>query len=537
MQLTNSEWATLEQLRMSEHQLRRLETLFEALHEHQIHGRGPESRWALRCIIRRGNHVEELVDVLLNIMERRLHPRGFFPITRVPREAHVRNHLFSWAQHFQLLITQTMQELLQVPLSQVDLEEPARFGSEEPSPSTQARTPCRSSTTEVSGSPARSRSPRRSSSNGTHVHSDGEEDDVVEEVTHPALASSSSPFVVPTEVVPPGVTVPPDFPAHLAPAGLLGIWREWDEIENTESNPSSSTTSTTTGQLDEGYGMTTLTATSTSTTMPWWSWSTTTTSSTSTLIDPALMQEISRVTNVVIQAGGRADMHELLRRLLQRQQELLRTHALLLAQFNELNRWLVEDGRALPWNAATQERTLWNATRRAAAGQPIRGGLVNREMVHVLLQPGLPEAEQIDLQLPQSSTNDRLGLRRRVWRVHANRVLRGEHGQPIDIPVNDAHLYMVQTNENVDVPNIPPTAQPPVDPLRRLRPDMLQRRREIANLRGRPRDGSGVRRRGSTMHSRGEGDASARHPHRRRRAPRRDRSRDRSRSRDDDPVP
>ena len=206
MQMTNNEEADLRQLRMSEFQLQRLQALMDGLADHQEAGRGPHSRWALACMLRRAIHAQDLVELLLRVLRRRLQPQGYWPIVRVPPDRSGAGGLYGWARNFGQIITHCVEECMQLPLDENDFAEPDQLQPLQTSSSSEVLDSGSSQNPVSSGASSstrhtRSRSPpqRRHESSSETLHSGSEE------------GSISNP---PLPMLPP------------AEGELRGIWRE-----------------------------------------------------------------------------------------------------------------------------------------------------------------------------------------------------------------------------------------------------------------------------------------------------------------------
>ena len=116
MQLTGSERQRLQEAGVPHAMIQRLENFFEAMNNHQDADRGPESRWALQRFTQRANEGLEALDTLMGIMGRRLVPRGFWPVERLPATEASRWNLFQWARSAATIFQQTLEWHLATPL-------------------------------------------------------------------------------------------------------------------------------------------------------------------------------------------------------------------------------------------------------------------------------------------------------------------------------------------------------------------------------------------------------------------------------------
>ena len=100
MALTNSEIATLQEAAVPQNTVHRLESMMQMLDQHQLEGRGPEARWALGCLLRRADEGAQALDSVIHVLNRRLLPRGYVPVRRVPSSETVRWHIYNWARGY-----------------------------------------------------------------------------------------------------------------------------------------------------------------------------------------------------------------------------------------------------------------------------------------------------------------------------------------------------------------------------------------------------------------------------------------------------
>ncbi|CAE7674710.1 unnamed protein product, partial [Symbiodinium sp. CCMP2456] len=385
MQLTNNERANLEQLRMSPVLAGRFEQLFDVLHEHQVQERGPEARWALQCVLRRAEQAEEAFELMLNVIARRLQPRGVLPITRTPGTDNQMRNLYSWAQNFATVMLHTMEEILRRPLFDHDFE-PEFTGQASSSSSVRA---ARNESHEPTGS-ERDRSPATSGPLGDLT----------------AASASSS------------------LPAGATPGELLGIWREPETDDGGEMHAALDT-QTTAQYLDDNHAV--------------------------PLLIP-VVYHAELLVSVDVDMAVRWD-------------DFFHDNYHDEVAIEELQLWMVREDSERPWNAATQEHLLWHVISNGANGATGDDvGLHIPQAAHVILQPDLPDRENLRRQLPGQSVRQVVGYRRRAWRQHANWVMRGRHGEPVDIPVNGQHLFLIQTNSTVATNNVPAGAAVPPDP-------------------------------------------------------------------------
>ncbi|CAE7268350.1 unnamed protein product [Symbiodinium sp. CCMP2592] len=377
MSITNGEVATLQEYGVSQSHIRRVSDLLDALDRQERMGLGAESRWAFERLLQRASEGADAQQAILQVLRRRLLPRGLLPITRVPRTEALRWNMFSWVRQFIPLFLDNMEQHLRTPLQPHEGE-------------------ISSSSAEGSLPRSRSRSPRGANeSTGEH------ESDLVGDDT---MVDNESTSALPTAAL-----------AHLAPVELQGIWQEPVE-ESTLPDPQSSsstwmgelssTTSTTSSSssstmydlncwvvmqedvegncaheedlLDEHSFMQQslcslqslvlpTSTTSTTTTSPWTPLCTTLTSSTFLTVTTTTTSRLSTEdavrdeVNHQLVISAEADVPELLRRLLVHQRRLLHLLRLTQVALDEALRWIQVPREALPLNANVHERRVWTA--------------------------------------------------------------------------------------------------------------------------------------------------------------------------------
>ncbi|CAE7621059.1 unnamed protein product [Symbiodinium sp. CCMP2592] len=137
MQLTNSERALLQESGVPAGAIARMETMLETMDRQQQEGRGAEGRWALGCFLDRATDGLEAMERAMGILQRRLLPRGYLPLRRVPRQEMMRWNLFQWARNQRVILEETLGRHLDVGLMPADnAVGPGEGlpGPEEPSP-------------------------------------------------------------------------------------------------------------------------------------------------------------------------------------------------------------------------------------------------------------------------------------------------------------------------------------------------------------------------------------------------------------------
>ena len=430
MQMTNNEEADLRQLRMSDPLLQRLELLLSALADHQEEGRGPMSRWALACVIRRAHHTQDLLEHLIRVLRRRLEPRGYWPIVRVPRDRAQANQMYAWARHFGRVVQECAEECFQLPLDVNDFEEADQLQPVPSSTSSEVLDSGSSQVVEQAGDSAsssrrtRSRSPtpaRRGSSSMT-PHSDSNDDP----------------------------EPPPPLP--LPVIELQGIWRE-PEVETAGTLEGVGTHETEEDDVISGvqlFNLNALDGGNHDYNLPredvmCASSTTSTTSTTPTLEDTDAVRD---TVNALLVQGSLADTREVINRLLARLRYLRRLQVLVECAIEESLRWIPVSVCTRAWNARHQEAQIWQHILRVGDPGSRGGDAAEDELVHVLLQPNLPDIAQTQLMLPQVPRNHWGALRRRLWREHVRGF--GRAMSP-SITSSSTNLFMLQVDDSVSV--------------------------------------------------------------------------------------
>ena len=101
MQLTGAERRRMQENGVPDHVQDRVEHLMEALHQHQENDRGPEARWALQRLRLRAEEGVQCLEAILEIMGRRMMPRGFWPVERRPQTAEDQARWMAWIRQWQ----------------------------------------------------------------------------------------------------------------------------------------------------------------------------------------------------------------------------------------------------------------------------------------------------------------------------------------------------------------------------------------------------------------------------------------------------
>ena len=116
MQVTGAERRRMQENGVPDHVQDRVEHLMEALHQHQENDRGPEARWALQRLRLRAEEGVPCLEAILEILGRRMMPRGFWPIERRPQTEEGQARWMAWISQWQNLFLHGMEHHLQVPL-------------------------------------------------------------------------------------------------------------------------------------------------------------------------------------------------------------------------------------------------------------------------------------------------------------------------------------------------------------------------------------------------------------------------------------
>ncbi|CAE7470277.1 unnamed protein product [Symbiodinium sp. CCMP2592] len=537
MSITNSEEATLLEAGIPRGQVDRVAALLASLDRHQAQGSGPESRWAIACLVRRIDEGQEALDRVRDVLARRLVPRGFLPVRRIPAQEFERWRFFNWARGHTDLLQQIFQHHLDVRLQPRESGPSPQFLPE--SPQSLVHSAELDGSTEEAG-PTRASSPSASAHSGAPLESSDESGPVQPSMDSEWAYNSQGElvYVPPASVGGSPRGPPPPLPVNMppravqgdvasssssnesahpslppAPTELLGIWREPETTTSTStSSIVSSTTMTSTMQLDDqgvnfsvdlpyalwcpslwvvqddwllGEGCMDCFGTTTTTTT-WtdkWRPMLTSTSTTSSLPWPSdiVRDEVSR------QAihGGQADIIDLIRRLLDRQRRLRHVDRLLSDAIEEALQWVHLPLVAVPLNSGTMEGHIWRTVSQQASFGSAPSETTPSQVASspaILLQPGFPRTvEEIVYALGDdySEPSRFAHLRRRAWRVHVHNIIQAADGVlPGRDQGPDPDLYLVQLNEDIPIPNWPvdDDAHRPEIPWHRLSVDGLRRR-------------------------------------------------------------
>ncbi|CAE7871219.1 unnamed protein product, partial [Symbiodinium microadriaticum] len=435
--------------------LQRIEDLLQSLEDHQSAENGPESRWALGRLCQRIDEALDSMQSALNVVMRRLQPRGVWPVVRVPRAEIDQLRLFNWVCRHSDIFSQTLEHHVSTPL------QPTEF-------------PARGVTVQVEHQSTRV---PRSSSARDFVKCGGNKcPDCVLLVQffvffplggrlNRANGSSSirDPLLPPLDVA---LALAETGTTRRALEGeLLGVWAEPEEEPSTATqsqlpalaseSPSSTSTSTWSWFMAAENWLASSTSTST------------TSSSSSTIVDPVdVVRDVVYREMVFANAG---DLVDLVHRLLARMRVLLRNQRLLQEAVEEVLLWFPAPPGSAALNSPTMEMNIWRSVATNAASSQGGSGLPAASSSEaVLLQPGLPSSvEEAHAALPSLEPRVVASLRRRLWQRHMA-VLHAREGEDIPRsirPLPETNLYLIQTDENVGVtvaPGNPPARAAPV---------------------------------------------------------------------------
>ena len=120
MELTNSERARLQENGVPQGQISRIEQLLLSLDDHDSADLGPESRWGLGRLTQRLDEALGSLEAILEILLRRLRPRGHWPVTRIPTSEVMQLRMFRWAQNYGDIFQDTLRVHLHTPLQSIE---------------------------------------------------------------------------------------------------------------------------------------------------------------------------------------------------------------------------------------------------------------------------------------------------------------------------------------------------------------------------------------------------------------------------------
>ncbi|CAE7312415.1 pol [Symbiodinium sp. KB8] len=405
MELTNSERAHLEDAGVPRSEIQRLAHLFASLDEHERMGTGPESRWALGRLSQRGDEGVQCLESLLLMIQRRLRPRGHWPVTRIPRPQHTQLRMFTWVGQFGSILSNSLEHQLRTPL-QPSEEGGRTVDSDSDVVPMEQTTNATTAHEEVNRDFEHEPDPDAASSSATRSRSSSR---VLDTMTPITTAEAQALQGVP------GL-------AAALNGELLGIWSE-------------DTTTTTSTTMSSVLGNDPLLSTSTGEeSADLWSDnsemphlfrdgpSCTSTSTTSTTTRPTTLDAIRDAVIRNLALANPADVIDVLHRLLADMRDLVRRQRLFIEALEEVVRRLprppnpqVFNGRAIAHTVA--DRVL----EEAGYGDGVSLGMQSQpvDAPAILLQPGLPQTvDEANRALPNIGRGAVAGLRRRAWRQH-----------------------------------------------------------------------------------------------------------------------
>ena len=307
LQLTGAERRLLQEGGVPELPIERIDLLLECLEDHQAADHGPEARWALARLVRRLEEAQGSLQVVLEVLARRLRPRGYLPITRVPHARAEQVRLLNWMVNSAAFVAETLEFHLRTPLQpdETSLAAGPR-ASPPPSPLDALVDERTAATMEAEDAAASSSSSHDRYPTGNHANRTRSRS------PPPRSSGNASDYVMETDAFGLDICLLPtlqeeghelisDGMQRALDGELLGIWQEPDQIgddvtvDATQLTISSSSTTTSSASWSCSPSTTTLRSTS-GTTASWtptsWttsSWTTTGTSSwaTSTGVNPS----------------------------------------------------------------------------------------------------------------------------------------------------------------------------------------------------------------------------------------------------------
>ena len=503
LQLTGAERRLLQEGGVPELSVERIDLLLECLEDHQAADHGPEARWALARLVRRTEDALDSLQVIMEVLARRLQLRGYLPVTRIPRPRDEQVRLLDWIRRSSSFVQETLDHHLRTPLQ----PDEAATSSNDPisyiglNSSTvqtgdeledeQVELHPGEAATSSSSSPAatarsRSRSPSRHDSELRRAL-----DDFGMEI---CLLPSGQTIAQYSGVEGTSMSFTPSMQRALD-GELLGVWREpsemtdviltststtstmgydgdaagddgvqfmqlpglaWSPSSSSSSSPSPSSTTTTTWMFGE--------CASSSTTTPTWTWMYIGTNrmscwtSTTTSTSRSALEAVANSTADLMVYANTGDVVDAAHRLLARARALVRNQRLLLEALEEVLLWLPTPPEATVLNGPTLDVEIWAQVARQAGhadglARPEGGPSGSGTPRAVLLQPGLArDLEGVAEAFPDLSPRQTAGLRRRLWRRDVAALhVEAEGRAPVPLSSADP-LFLVQTDESEAVP-------------------------------------------------------------------------------------
>ena len=329
MAITNGEISGMQENGVPRDIIRRVEDLLQCLDDMQADGRGPEHRWGLGRLVRRADEAVDATGAIVEVLRRRLQPRGLLPVQRRPRNQVARLRMFNWAQQFTSIFNDCMAQHLRTRLqpgedTEVDGISQSSSSSSLHGGSMQSRDRSRTPGRRLSDGD----SPRDSEVGSSEYAYDSDQNLVAIPPARPGTPRNGplppTPVNLPAStasapvVVPSWVTLEP-----------VGIWREVEEDATT------TTTTSTTLTGDEAAdmavdGVTLENGSDDAISMVQrgiWTLTMSTSSTTTTTSELTWPSEVVRDTvNVNLVHGGLVDVVELIHRLQARQRHLRPSH-------------------------------------------------------------------------------------------------------------------------------------------------------------------------------------------------------------------
>ena len=192
---------------------------------------GAEGRWALGCFLSRAAGGLEALDRVVGVLQRRLQPRGYWPVRRVPRSEQMRWQLFQWGRNPRDLLLGVFERHLDVGMvpddtnleageghigGEPEASSPASLVATEAAPSTPGERDSITPTT--SAREGFGRDTQASSSEGTSDRALNSEGELVS-----VPSAAEDPNMSPRGPPPPLPVVTGTFESALA-GGIHGVW-------------------------------------------------------------------------------------------------------------------------------------------------------------------------------------------------------------------------------------------------------------------------------------------------------------------------
>ena len=308
MQLTNSERALLSESGVPTATVNRMETLLDTMERQQQEGRGAEGRWALGCFLSRAAGGLEALDRVVGVLQRRLQPRGYWPVRRVPRSEQMRWQLFQWGRNQRDLLLGVFERHLDVGMvpddtnleageghigGEPEASSPASLVATEAAPSTPGERDSITPTT--SAREGFGRDTQASSSEGTSDRALNSEGELV---SVPSVAED--PNLSPRGPPPPLPVVTGTFESALA-GGIHGVWVDPEDPHVASGDVASSSSSDSSASREsESAADSRLAARSTLTSTSSLTMSTTSDASLGSVTCPTLVEEVVSLSSSAV---------------------------------------------------------------------------------------------------------------------------------------------------------------------------------------------------------------------------------------------